>query len=203
MDSIKIIARGIVTLLVVSVFGILCGCEGLRGDSGRDKGTPTVTTNANPIAVGDKILVSYNDLSSPIAGTDTQVKEDGMVTLIYNKSFMARGKTVGELETEIRAYYVPRYFVNMTPTVKIMDRYYSVDGEVKTPGPKLYTGRTTVLTAIAAAGGFTDYARHGAVLITRANGKKLIENADKALGNPDLDIEIFPGDLIYVKKRVI
>ena len=151
---------------------------------------------------GDTISVSFQDLPTPITPVDSLVKEDGTVTLIYDKVFVAAGRTAGQLEREIRAAYVPDYYKNMTPIVTIKDRFYSVGGEVKQPGRQVYVGQMDVLKAIDTAGGFTDFARKTHVRVIRANGKSEMVNAKKALEDPKLNVPIFPGDQVFVTKRI-
>ena len=121
-----------------------------------------------------------------------------------NQTFKADGKTPGDLEKEIRARYVPKYFKYMTVTVKQEEStlWYYVDGEVKAPNRQIYTSRITVLKAIASAGGFTDFANKKKVKLTRVDGRTQIVNCVKALDNPSLDLEVYPGDKIYVPRRL-
>jgi protein involved in polysaccharide export with SLBB domain len=60
----------------------------------------------------------------------------------------------------------------------------------------------TVVGAIDTAGGFTDFAKRSRIQVTRASGKKMTVDYYKALKNPDKDIEIFPGDMIFVPKKL-
>ncbi len=134
---------------------------------------------------------------------DGRVKDDGTITIPpYSQTFMAVGKTTRELEQEIRARYVPKYFLNLTVSIKTQDLFYSVDGEVKHPNRQQYVGEMTVLGAIATAEGFTDYANKKKVRVIRADGKSLTVNCVKALTNPALDVPIFPGDKIIVPRRL-
>src|SRR5271165_1547384 len=126
--------RGVAALLAG---GLLAGCQSgpgfqfdpLAQDAQPQQsmgGTATVTgetghpsvvdqTQAPILHVGDAVTVTFQDLMNPIPPVDAAVKDDGTVTLIYNKSFHAEGKTLRELERDIRDAYVPAYFVNMTP----------------------------------------------------------------------------------------
>lgn len=152
--------------------------------------------------MGDEVVVSFADLVNPVSPVDDQIKNDGTITLIYNKKFQAAGKTVGELQEDIRSCYVPAYFVNMTPTVKVQDRFYSVGGEVRSPNRYLWTGSMSVLQAINTAGGFTDFANKKNVSLTRVSGEQLMINCRKAIDHPELDLPVYPGDKIHVKKRL-
>jgi protein involved in polysaccharide export with SLBB domain len=53
------------------------------------------------------------------------------------------------------------------------------------------------------AGGVTDFAKRTKVQLTRVNGQRITVNYDKALRKPELDPPVYPGDRIYVARRVI
>ena len=73
---------------------------------------------------------------------------------------------------------------------------------VKAPGRQLYVGETTVTKAIGSAGDFTDFANHKNVELIRANGKKIKVNVDNALQDPALDPQVYPGDQVYVHRKL-
>jgi protein involved in polysaccharide export with SLBB domain len=227
MDLMKFSGLWVRLFAVLFAGGLLAGCQspdsGFKFDPLTENGAASmpgaggpalapmamrdpqrlVDPNGSPILhTGDQVTVTFQDLVIPIQPVDGLVKEDGKITLIYNKQFQADGKTLGQLERDIRAAYVPAYFVNMTPTVTIKDRFFSVGGEVKTPGRQAYVGRMRVLGAIDTAGGFTDFAKKTKIKVTRGNGKQETVNAVKALEQPELNIEIFPGDQVFVPKRI-
>jgi protein involved in polysaccharide export with SLBB domain len=152
---------------------------------------------------GDAITVVYNDLPTIVPPFEGEIKPDGTITLILNKNFKAAGKTIAELEKDIRAEYVPNYFKQMTVQVRAKDekRLYYVGGEVRSPGRQMYLGRVTVVKAIQSAGDFTDFAKKTKVKLTRADGKQITVNCTKALEDPKYDVEVFPGDTIHVPRR--
>jgi protein involved in polysaccharide export with SLBB domain len=160
------------------------------------------------IQPGDALTITFKDLpKDEVANlpSEERVKQDGSITLLHNQTFMAAGKTRGELEKDIRERYVPKYYVNMTVSVKQQEatRFYFVGGEVKIPGRQVYISRMTVLKAIQSCGDFTDFANKKKVRLTRADGKtKLVVNAVKALENPTLDVEVYPGDTIHVPRSI-
>lgn len=177
------------------------GCQTLAPE------TTSPTPGAQPpspdlIWQGDKLIITFSDLPSPQPPFEVTVGEGGEVTLLENKRIKVAGKTKGQLEEEIRKLYVPGYYQRLTVTVTAPDRYFSVLGEVKSPGPRPYIGNMSVLKAVAAAGGFTEFATK-TVEITRANQKKERVNTKKAQKHPSLDLPIYPGDLIVAPRRVL
>jgi protein involved in polysaccharide export with SLBB domain len=167
--------------------------------SGSDSNSSTAILQA-----GDTVGVMFNDVQPPVTAMQDQVKEDGTVTLYFSEKFVAAGKTVRQLQEEIHERYVPKYYKYMTPSVTTGDRFYSVGGEVRAPNRYVWTPGMTVLRAIDSAGGFTDFSRKGKVSITRANTRKQeYENCTRALTHPELDLPVYPGDLVFIKKRIL
>ena len=156
-----------------------------------------------PLKAGDAIGVIYSDTPVIIPPFDDRIKADGTITLLQNKTFIAAGKTRRQLEQEIHSYYVPSYYQMLTITVKVAEstRFFYVRGDVKAPGRQLYVSRITVLGAIGSAGDFTDFASKTKVQLTRSDGRRFIVNCKKALKDPKLDLEVFPGDHIFVPRR--
>ena len=154
--------------------------------------------------MGDSLTITFTDTPVPIPNFDEKIREDGTITLTLNKTFTAAGKSRGDLEKEIRACYVPNYYKYMTVTVKQQSdtRWYYANGEVKMPNRQIYAGRITVLKAIASVGGFTDFANKKKVKLTRVDGRTQTVNCNKALENPSLDPEIYPGDTVHVPRRL-
>ncbi len=194
-----------VGLLVSGLFMAGCLSRPSPGASAR----PVVAASSVPdmlevFHVGDSVTVTFTDLPNIVPAFEVKVKEDGTVTLLLNQTFTFAGKTPGDLEKEIRIGYVPRYFKYMTVTVKRERQtlFYYVDGEVKMPARQTYIERTTVLKAIASAGGFTDFAKKKGVKLSRLDGRKLTINCIKAIDDSSLDVEVYPGDKVYVPRKL-
>jgi protein involved in polysaccharide export with SLBB domain len=173
---------------------------------------PERTPGASPIyspdlriRPGDSLVVTFSDLPPPqlVIPYEERVKEDGSILLLQNLTFIAAGKTRAELEKEIHDRYVPQYYKTLTVSVRQQQstQFYYVLGEVKLPGRQVYVSRLTVLGAIASAQGFTDFARQTAVQLTRADGHQFKINCIKARDNPALDVEVLPGDKVFVPRR--
>ncbi|PYM15887.1 MAG: hypothetical protein DME18_03025 [Verrucomicrobia bacterium] len=150
---------------------------------------------------GDRITIIFSG-TTPLDKHEEQIREDGHVyPPLLGRAILAAGKTIGQLEDELQALYVPTYFKAATITVKRQESYFFVRGEVKKPGQIPYLSKMTATSAIAAAGDFTEFASRRNVEIIRINGRKEKVNCDKAIKNPKLDRPIYPGDQIIVHQR--
>ncbi len=164
--------------------------------------TPAQGDKTEIINIGDTLTITFSDLPIGLQPIEQQVRGDGSITLIENQTFTAAGKSRGELEKEIRARYVPRIYTKMTVTIKPLERFFFIGGEVRVPGKQTYTGPITVLKAIQSAGDFTDFAKRTRVRLRRLNGKQETIDCIKARENPALDLPVFPGDTIHVPRRL-
>ncbi len=164
---------------------------------------PATTNMLSPsrLRVGETLVITFADVPNPIPPFEGRIREDGKITLTMNQEFEAAGKTIAELEREIRDRYVPKYFQNLTVTVRAPERFFYVDGQVRMPSRQAYLGEITVLGAIAAAGGFTDFAQPKKVRILRADGKVEIVDCKRAQRDSRFDVPIYPGDRIIVPRR--
>ena len=108
--------------------------------------------------------------------------------------------TPSAIQSNIEHTYVSQgIFTHPTITLSIAPaaRFVNVSGQVKAPQRVPYTPDMTVLSAINAAGDFSDFADQGKVHLVR-NGSVRFVNCKKARGNPELDEKVLPGDQIQV-----
>jgi protein involved in polysaccharide export with SLBB domain len=195
------------TLLFTSLMLFGCGTTLAPTATGGIDGTAVTTRfNEDILRVGNKIKIEFSGLplNDQIAPHEEQIKDDGSVTVPYlTNSIPAAGKTTRQLEKEIHDLYVPQYYTRITVTVISLDRYYSVGGQVSRPGLVLYSGDITVIKAIHSAGDFTDFARRTKVQLTRADKKTQVTiDCEKAQTHPELDLPIYPGDTLFVPRRL-
>jgi polysaccharide biosynthesis/export protein len=134
------------------------------------------------------------------------VRSDGKISLPLVGEVQAAGRTPRQLETEI-AEKLKNFITTPEVTViveKVNSRKYNVLGEVAKPGSYLLTTSTTVMDAIAAAGGFRDFAKKSGVYVLRKspdgkeahlkfNYKDFIKGKDSAQ-----NIKLEPNDTIIV-----
>ena len=210
MNRLSIVNRAFALTAGILLVCLGLGCAGLSNtpsssaQTGEGTNSPvTLGETSNIFQKGDKITLEFYEAPNMPNNYQQVVRDDGTITLPYNLVVQADGKSKRQLEDEIYKLYVPKYFRRMTVNIKPDERYYFVDGEVKTPGLKPHPGNITATKAIGAAGDFTDFAKKTSIEITRSNGQKIHMNWNKAQKNPALDVPIYPGDRIHVPRRWI
>ena len=132
---------------------------------------------------------------------DTVIDEQGNIILPYiDEPVKASGLTTSELEREIRRIYTENQ-IYRTITVNVLTdaKTYYMEGEVKNPQEYPLVRQVTLMEAIAAASGYTEYANKKNVTITR-NGKIIKVNAQKIEKHPEWDVPIEAGDRIKVHR---
>ncbi|MCX7872728.1 MAG: polysaccharide biosynthesis/export family protein [Verrucomicrobiae bacterium] len=183
-----------------------CGSVGTQTEISNEDLKPA-RTNYEIIQPDDTLEITLilptTSSTSPVPNqpVEQKVKSDGTINLYLIGDVKAAGKTPKDLETEIYNKYVPKYFTRATVTIRQTGRFFYVDGQVKMASRFQHVGEITVTGAIAAAGGFTDYANKKAVRIIRSDGKVLTLDYNKAIKNPKYDLPIYPGDRVIVPRR--
>lgn len=163
--------------------------------------TPADAAVVGRYRVGDLVTVTFSGIEPPPQPHEERIKEDGTITLPMIGSVLAKGKTAGELQKEIQDRYVPKYYVRLIVTVRSLDSFYSVGGEVKQPGRQPWLGELTITQAIQSAGDFTDFANKKKIDVIHADGTKIRVNGVEALKDPSKDPKVLPGDKIHVWRR--
>jgi len=155
--------------------------------------------------VGDTVVITFSGVDPMLQPPpfEGRITDDGTITLnLLTNSVVAAGKTPGELQKEIHGLYVPKFFNRLVVNVRGFDLFYFVDGEVRNPSQRVWSGEVTVTQTIAACGGFTDFANKAKVMLIRPNGEKIKVDCKKAITHPELDIKVLPGDKIVVPRRL-
>jgi polysaccharide export outer membrane protein len=156
---------------------------------------PSARANdAYVLGPGDKLRVTVfgnEDLSGEFV-----IDPSGQISLPLIQQLQAAGRTVAQLEEDIRHRLSPDYIKNPRLTVEVLNyRPFYIIGEVKNPGSYPYVAGMTVVNAIALGGGFTYRANQDEVLITRAG-----DPTHKPIRAARTD-QVLPGDVIEVKER--
>lgn len=188
-------------LLLVTLLGNGCATTGDTGSTKPQGGTDVIQDEIT-MRVGDLVVINFQN-APDLSNFEERIKEDGSITLKHIGTIKAAGMTRGQLQKTIQDAYVPKFYPSLVATIKTEDRYFFVGGDVKLPNRYVYAGQQTVLSSIDTAGGFTEFGKKTKVLLTRANGKKIVVNCEKAQKNAELDLPVYPGDRVFVPRRGI
>ena len=166
----------------------------------------------NPKHVDDDYIIGPSDVLAINVWKDTElsrtvpVRPDGKISLPLIGELQVSGLTALKVQRVV-AERLKEYISNPEVTVIVQDvksRTYVVLGKVARPGSYELGKPTTVLEAIAIAGGFLDFAKEGKIYIIRPTGnapsetlhfdyKKVIKGR-----NPEQNVELKSGDTIIV-----
>ncbi len=199
-------------LLTATLLVLLAACT--------TPGTPTAgsppadlpMTDAYKIGVDDVVQVSV--WRNPELGITAPVRPDGMITVPLVGDVQAGGRVPAEvakdIQTRLAAYVVdPQVAVILTELRS--HEYLSrvrVTGAVRQPISIPYRQGMTVLDAVLAAGGVTEFAAPDRSNLYRrtANGTGTYQvRLDSVLNRGDLstNFKVAPGDVITVPERML
>jgi len=153
------------------------------------------------LGAGDKLRIEV--YGQPQLSQSLQVRPDGKITLPLIGDIGANGRTSNELRDGI-ATSLKEYVNNPVVTVIVQEATSAqihVIGEVSSPGTQVLTGPTTVLQALAQAGGFKEFAKKGEIQILRRSGSttRTIEfDYKRAVKEHRDQIFLQPGDTVVV-----
>lgn len=208
-SALKAIALGLL---------VFAGVLSSRGQSQRGENATAASSaaQANAVASGkahDENFVIGNDdvlaisvWKEPDLTKAVPVRSDGRISLPLVGEMQATGRTPLQLERDITEKL--KNFIT-TPEVTVIvqqvnSRKFNVLGEVGRPGSYPLTAATTVMDAIATAGGFKDFAKKTGVYVLRKgpdgsesrlkfNYKEFVKGK-----NFDQNVKLEPNDTVIV-----
>lgn len=132
---------------------------------------------------------------------ETTVDEYGQITLPYiSDPIEVVGLSTSALEREIQRIYTEgEIYRNITVNIQTTAKTYFMEGEIARPMEYNLNRRITLLQAIAAASGYTEYADKKDITIIR-RGEIIKVNAKEIEKHPEMDIQIEAGDRIKVDR---
>ncbi|HEV2176129.1 MAG TPA: polysaccharide biosynthesis/export family protein [Terriglobia bacterium] len=157
---------------------------------------------------GDALKVNFT--FTPEYNESVSVQPDGYISLVGLPDMYVLGQTTPELtETLKTAYAKLLHDPALTVTLTTFEKpYFTAFGMVSHPGKYDLKGDTTLTQGIALAGGFTDKeAKDSQVLVFRRVSNDWVEarkiNVKQMLraGNLSEDLDLQPGDMIFVPKN--
>jgi polysaccharide biosynthesis/export protein len=166
---------------------------------------PAATVDPDYIIGVDDVL-AVNVWREPELSRVVNVRPDGKVTLPLLGEFAADGQTPKMLEAAILKKLQT---LITSPEVSVIvqeirSQKYNVVGEVMKPGVYMISGDTTVLDAIAQAGGFKEFARPKKMYILRKQRSggtvRIAVNYDKIIKGevPETNIKLETRDTVVV-----
>lgn len=206
--------RAIALLLACA---LLLGCA----SGGTSRGTAAVgalpapdTTSASgayrgatDYRVGPQDLLAISVFGVQELSKEVRVNSNGQISLPLIGAVMAGGRTIPELEAELARKYSDGYL--QKPQVSVFVKEFTsqrvtLEGAVAKPGIYPITGKTTLLQAIALAGGVDDKTADlgGIVLMRQVDGKRMAAAYDLRQVRKGLvdDPLIYGDDIIVVEQ---
>jgi polysaccharide biosynthesis/export protein len=149
-----------------------------------------VTTNGINVSEQSADLISY------------LVDENGMIQIPYAGKIQAAGKTLTEITTDVDKA-LKDYIADASISVKMINNYVSLIGEVKKPGRyPIYKDRMNIFQALALGGDLTDFSNRQKIQIIRQTVKGTVVKEYSLNDRTILTSEFFyvmPNDVIYAK----
>ncbi len=173
--------------------------------------TPAVETAAGQLyKVGPEDVLEISVWRNADLSKTVTVRPDGVISLPLVGDIQAAGLTPSELRDSI-IYSLKEFQETVVVSVIVLEvnsvKFYIL-GEVVKPGSYTLKRRTSILQAIAMAGGFTQYASKNKMVLVReeGEGKSDVEekirirfdNLVKVGAEPDNKYLLRPGDTIFV-----
>jgi polysaccharide export outer membrane protein len=170
-------------------------------------GTGTSNTGGpldpNRYVIGAEDSLQITVWKEPTLSGTVPVRPDGMISMVLVGDLRAAGMTPMALSADI-SQRLKKYIQDPVVTVVVLgvnsQRIFTV-GEVGHVGPIMMTPGMTVLQAIVASGGLTQFANSKKIYILRSVGgkqQKLPFNYKLALKGDNQGIELIPGDTIVI-----
>jgi polysaccharide biosynthesis/export protein len=156
--------------------------------------------------IGNGDVLAINVWKEPEVSRTLPVRADGKISLPLLGEIQAAGKTPNQLQNDI-SKGLHDYIAEPEVTVIVQEQKserFNILGQVQKPGSYLLNPPLRVMDAIAIAGGLRDFAKAKSIRILRPqqNGEQssFSFNYKQAVSgtNPTQNIEIQPGDTIYV-----
>ena len=163
-----------------------------------------------PLQAQDAVIRAGDTVELRIGGVPTEeiqqvsgpytVDGEGFLNLPHIGKVRAADSTQAQVQSSIESTYrSQQIYTNPSITLLIPDtaRFVNTTGEVKAPQRVPFTADLTLLGAISASGGFTEFADRGKVRLLR-DKKTTIYNAKEILKDPSKDVRLKPGDQVDV-----
>lgn len=161
---------------------------------------------ASDYRLGAQDLIEVSVFGVEDLSKTVRVNSNGQISLPLVGAVMAGGRSIPELEADLAKRYAAGYLQRPQVTVFVKEfssQRITLEGAIKTPGIYPLTGKTSLLQAVAVAGGLDPLADlNGVVLFRQIDGKKMAA----AYSMRDLrsgriaDPQLYGDDIIVVEQ---
>ena len=165
---------------------------------------PDAATASSSYVIGPSDVLTITVWKEPTLSGNILVRPDGMITVSLIGDVQASGLTPLQLADQIAAK-LKKYVQDPNVSVVVGEIHSKVIyllGEVGKKGPVEMTSGMTLLDAIAAAGGLSDYANAKKIYILRNEAGKHeripVHYKEALKGNSEFNLILQPGDTIVV-----
>ena len=156
--------------------------------------------------IGPEDLLEVNVFELPELKTTARVLGDGTVSLPLLGVVQAAGLTKTGFEVRLEELLEDRFLLDPQVTVSVtehMSKQVSVIGAVEKPGPYQMIGPRSVLQMISEAGGLTKEAGREIIVLRNsaaAQAERIVLDLQDLVvrGNPALNINMLPGDVVNI-----
>lgn len=157
------------------------------------------------LRAGDKVDIRLGGVPAEEIMTVSAVytiDAQGFINLPHIGKVKAAGLLQHQLQENIEAKFrSDQIYTRPTITInqELGDRFVNVDGEVRNRMRVPYTPDMTILSAINAAGGLSEFADSRRVTLNRGNQTQTLD-LRQLRRDPSLDLKVEPGDYIHVPR---
>lgn len=198
------VSRRSALVISVCLVGGALGCEKAPPNDAGRLGPAADRTTLGPGDLFQLEIVGESDLPK-----EYQVAADGTVTLPYVHTMTAAGFEPHEFARQVREALISKNILtdpSVVVTVKeYRSKFVTLLGQVQRPGSFPLSPGMTLLQAISLSGGFTSLAKTDQVSLTRkATGgtTTVVLDVEDIYEGRSPDIELQPGDRVFVRERV-
>ena len=206
--TMKALPKKMIFLIVVGIYlaGVWGCTPGLgHGTKAQAGAAQVVPPDQDKYSMGPQDAIEISVWKEPELTKQLVLRPDGKITYPLIGEVQAAGLTVKELQTEI-SKRLEKYVTDANVTVILLKaEHYKiyVTGKVNKPGDFVVGRPTTVMQAIAIAGGLTPFASPGSIVVLRnTGGKEEVYPFDyKAVARGQFleqNRTLLPGDVVVV-----
>jgi polysaccharide export outer membrane protein len=187
---------------LVLLVGCAAGAPQVKPPAAAEAGLPAQGGEVDDTyVIGQSDEIEVQVWQEPDLSRAGVVRSDGMISLPLINDIKAEGVTVRQLRALLTEKYKE---VVADPVVSVLitrplSATFFITGKVAKAGEYTLFKETTLLQAVATAGGFTEWAKSGRITVVRKSGERLKVNYDSIVaGDMSQNVILQRGDTVVV-----